>query len=75
MRYNGDMKKQCLLAGAVLFAAMAFGEECARFGFDTVIIPRANAKSLRNTDGIKIIGADTLPEALGNIFGWGRSKN
>ena len=34
MRYNGGMKKQCLLAVAVLGAAVAFGEQCARFGFE-----------------------------------------
>ena len=34
MRYNGGMKKQCLLAVAALGVAVAFGEECARFGFD-----------------------------------------
>ena len=49
--------------------------ECARFGFDTVIIPRANAKGLVNIEGLRIIGADTLSEALGHIFGWGRNKN
>ena len=34
MLYNCVMKKQCLLVGAALFAAVAIGETCARFGFD-----------------------------------------
>ena len=34
MRYNEVMRKPCLLACAVLLAAVAPGEECARFGFD-----------------------------------------
>ena len=34
MRYNGGMKKQCLLAVAALGVAVTFGEPCARFGFD-----------------------------------------
>ena len=50
MRYNVDMRKQCLLAGVALLAAVALGEECARFGFD-------EAQGSCTLDDVRRIGA------------------
>ena len=42
--------------------------ECARLGFTTIIIPRANAKRANTPAGVKVIGIDTVAQALSVIF-------
>jgi DNA repair protein RadA/Sms len=38
--------------------------ECMRMGFDLLVLPRGNLKGARVPEGMRAIGADTLPEAL-----------
>ncbi len=38
--------------------------ECARLGFSTVIVPRSNARTLRVPEGVRVIGVDTVAQAL-----------
>ena len=73
MRYNGGMKKQCLLAGAVLFAAMAFGEECARFGFDEAQGVCA-ADSVRGTCAALVGGARWAQGSFGTALATGTPR-
>ena len=42
--------------------------ECARLGFDTVVLPRASLRQLRPPEGVKAIGVDTVMQALAVIF-------
>ena len=42
--------------------------ECARLGFSTVVIPRANASRLRAPEGVRVIGVDTVAQALSVLF-------
>jgi len=43
--------------------------ECARLGFTTIVIPRENARRMQKTpDGVKIIGVDTIMQALSVLF-------
>ena len=42
--------------------------ECARLGFSTLIVPRANAGRIKPPDGVKVIGVDTVAQALSIIF-------
>jgi len=42
--------------------------ECARLGFTTIIVPRANAGRIRAPEGVRIIGVDTVAQALSVIF-------
>ena len=42
--------------------------ECARLGFSTLIIPRTNANRIKAPDDIKIIGVDTVAQALSVLF-------
>ena len=42
--------------------------ECARLGFSTLIVPRANAGRIHAPDGVKVIGVDTVAQALSIIF-------
>ena len=38
--------------------------ECAKMGFAKAVVPRANTKGLRRTDGIKVFGVQNVFEAL-----------
>ena len=38
--------------------------ECARMGFDHVIIPKYNLRGLRVPDGVEVIGVETVIEAI-----------
>ena len=67
------MKKQCLLAGAVLFAAMAFGEECARFGFDEAQGVCA-ADSVRGTCAALVGGARWAQGSFGTALATGTPR-
>ena len=42
--------------------------ECARLGFTTIIAPRANARRIQAPEGVKIIGVDTVAQALSVLF-------
>ena len=42
--------------------------ECARLGFTTLIVPRTNAGRIKNPEGVKVIGVDTVAQALSVLF-------
>ena len=42
--------------------------ECARLGFTTVIVPRANARTIRAPEGVRVVGVDTVAQALSVLF-------
>jgi len=42
--------------------------ECARLGFTTIIVPRANAKRIKAPEGIQLIGVDTVAQTLSVLF-------
>ena len=42
--------------------------ECARLGFTTIIVPRSGAKRLQAPEGVRIVGVDTVAQALSIIF-------
>ena len=42
--------------------------ECSRLGFTTLIVPRANAGRIHPTDGVRIIGVDTVAQAFSILF-------
>jgi len=42
--------------------------ECARLGFTTIIVPRANARRSGVPEGVKVIGVDTVAQALSVVF-------
>ena len=43
--------------------------ECARLGFTTILVPRENARRIHQVpEGVKLIGADTILQALSILF-------
>ena len=42
--------------------------ECARLGFTTLIVPRTNAGRIKAPEGVKVIGVDTVAQALSVLF-------
>ena len=42
--------------------------ECARLGFSTLIVPRTNAGRIKAPDGVRVIGVDTVAQALSVLF-------
>ncbi len=42
--------------------------ECARLGFTTLIVPKDNARRIRAPEGVKVIGVDTVLQALSVLF-------
>jgi DNA repair protein RadA/Sms len=43
--------------------------ECARLGFTTLIIPRENAKRIKQPpEGVRLVGVDTILQALSVLF-------
>ena len=42
--------------------------ECARLGFTTIIVPRANARRSGIPEGVRVVGVDTVAQALSIIF-------
>ncbi len=42
--------------------------ECARLGFTTLIVPRDNARRLKAPEVVKIIGVDTVMQAVSVLF-------
>lgn len=57
------------LAGEVRAIAQAERRiaECARLGFDHVIVPKYNCRSLRAPEGMRVIGVDTVAQAIGEL--------
>ena len=41
--------------------------ECARLGFDRVIIPKYNLRNLRAPEHVRVIGVDTVAQAIGEL--------
>lgn len=46
--------------------------ECMRLGFKNAVVPRQSLRGARIPDGMAAHGMDTVTEALGLLFGWGR---
>ena len=42
--------------------------ECQRLGFTTVMIPRENLRRLKAPDGVKLLGVDTVMQAISVLF-------
>ncbi len=42
--------------------------ECARLGFTTVILPKENAKRIHAPEGMRLVGADTVAQAMSILF-------
>ena len=42
--------------------------ECARLGFTTLIVPKVNARGLKSPEDVRIIGVDTVAQALSILF-------
>ncbi len=43
--------------------------ECARLGFTTLVVPKENARRIRRSpEGVKLIGVDTVMQALSVLF-------
>ena len=42
--------------------------ECARLGFTTIIVPRANSRRVSVPEGVRVVGVDTVAQALSVIF-------
>ena len=42
--------------------------ECARLGFTTIIVPRSNAQRAAVPEGVKVVGVDTVAQALSILF-------
>ncbi len=42
--------------------------ECRRLGFTTVIVPRENARRIRPEEGMRVLGVDTVMQALAVLF-------
>ena len=42
--------------------------ECARLGFSTVLLPRENMKRITAPEGVKLMGVDTVLQALSVLF-------
>lgn len=43
--------------------------ECARLGFNSVVLPRENAKRIKKPEGIRVFGVESLKEALTILIG------
>ena len=42
--------------------------ECHRLGFTTVVIPRSNLSRIKAPDGVRLIGVDTVMQAVSVLF-------
>ena len=42
--------------------------ECARLGFTTLVVPKVNARGIRPPEGVRIVGVDTVAQALSVLF-------
>lgn len=48
--------------------------ECVRLGFDNVVVPNMSLRGARIPEGMKVYGKDTVTDALGTLFGWGKNR-
>ncbi len=62
------------LAGEVRAIAQAERRiaECARLGFNHVIVPKSNLRSLRAPENVQVIGVETVAQAIGELGLMGR---
>lgn len=44
-------------------------QEAAKLGFKTIIIPKTNAKKMKSSNGIAMIGVETIQEAMKQLIG------
>ena len=42
--------------------------ECARLGFTTIVVPRSNARRISLPENVKVVGVDTVAQAMSVIF-------
>lgn len=42
--------------------------ECQRLGFTTIVLPRENMKRLASPEGVKLVGVDTVMQAVSVLF-------
>ena len=42
--------------------------ECARLGFTTIVVPRSNARRINLPENVKVVGVDTVAQAMSVIF-------
>ncbi|MBQ9325938.1 MAG: DNA repair protein RadA [Clostridia bacterium] len=42
--------------------------ECQRLGFTTIVVPKENLKTLKTPEGMKLLGVDTLMQAISVLF-------
>ncbi len=42
--------------------------ECQRLGFTTIVLPRENLKRLTSPEGVKLVGVDTVMQAISVLF-------
>ena len=42
--------------------------ECSRLGFTTVVLPKENMRRMKAPDGVKLIGVDTVMQAIACVF-------
>ena len=47
--------------------------ECMRLGFGSAVVPKASLRGARIPEGMDVHGVDTVSDALGLLFGWGRT--
>ncbi len=44
-------------------------QEAAKLGFKRIIVPKSNAKKMKSTNGIAIVGVETIQEAIKHLVG------
>ncbi|MBE5796146.1 MAG: DNA repair protein RadA [Clostridiales bacterium] len=42
--------------------------ECRRLGFTTIVLPRENLRRIKDEEGVKLIGVDTVMQAISVLF-------
>ena len=42
--------------------------ECQRLGFTTIVLPRENLSRIRQPEGVKLVGVDTVMQAISVLF-------
>ena len=42
--------------------------ECQRLGFTTIVLPRENLRRIKQPEGVKLIGVDTVMQAISVMF-------
>jgi len=44
-------------------------QEAAKLGFKTIVVPKTNAKKMKSSNGIAIVGVETIQEAIKQLIG------